>query len=184
MQLDVVLIVIIVVLAGIAFASGWILNAKTGQNKITSAEERAKKIIEDAEKESQAIKREKLLEVKDEWYKKKQEHDAEFNRKQNKLQNYEKQLNAREENIDRKVDLLNKKEKALQQLEKELAELSKQNKEKQETLNKLLEEENQKLEAEIDSLKRNIPAKIEKIAREKYDMIRPQEKKIKFKAEE
>ncbi|HEY9188254.1 MAG TPA: ribonuclease Y [Ignavibacteria bacterium] len=146
MQLDVVLIVIIVVLAGIAFASGWILNAKTGQNKITSAEERAKKIIEDAEKESQAIKREKLLEVKDEWYKKKQEHDAEFNRKQNKLQNYEKQLNAREENIDRKVDLLNKKEKALQQLEKELAELSKQNKEKQETLNKLLEEENQKLE--------------------------------------
>ncbi|GIK22412.1 MAG: septum formation initiator family protein [Ignavibacteriales bacterium] len=47
-----------------------------------------------------------------------------------------------------------------------------------------LEEENQKLEAEIDSLKRNIPAKIEKIAREKYDMIRPQEKKIKFKAEE
>lgn len=47
-----------------------------------------------------------------------------------------------------------------------------------------LEEENQKLEAEIDSLKRNIPAKIEKIAREKYDMIKPQEKKIKFKAEE
>ncbi|QKJ98375.1 MAG: septum formation initiator family protein [Ignavibacteriota bacterium] len=47
-----------------------------------------------------------------------------------------------------------------------------------------LEEENQKLEAEIDSLKRNIPAKIEKIAREKYDMIRPKEKKISFKVEE
>jgi cell division protein FtsL len=47
-----------------------------------------------------------------------------------------------------------------------------------------LEEENRKLEAEIDSLKRNVPAKIEKIAREKYDMIRPNEKKIEFKAEE
>ena len=34
-----------------------------------------------------------------------------------------------------------------------------------------LEEENKKLEAEIDSIKRNVPAKIEKIAREKYDMI-------------
>lgn len=47
-----------------------------------------------------------------------------------------------------------------------------------------LEDENKKLEAEIDSLKKNIPAKIEKIAREKYDMIRPKEKKIEFKAEE
>jgi cell division protein FtsL len=47
-----------------------------------------------------------------------------------------------------------------------------------------LEEENRLLEAEIDSLKRNVPAKIEKIAREKYDMIRPHEKKIEFKAEE
>lgn len=47
-----------------------------------------------------------------------------------------------------------------------------------------LEEENRKLEAEIDSLKRSVPAKIEKIAREKFDMIRPNEKKIEFKAEE
>ena len=47
-----------------------------------------------------------------------------------------------------------------------------------------LEEENRKLESEIDSLKRNVPAKIEKIAREKYDMIRPNEKKIEFQAEE
>lgn len=47
-----------------------------------------------------------------------------------------------------------------------------------------LEEENRRLEAEIDSLKRNVPAKIEKIAREKYNMIRPNEKKIEFKAEE
>lgn len=47
-----------------------------------------------------------------------------------------------------------------------------------------IKEENRKLEAEIDSLKRNVPAKIEKIAREKYDMIRPNEKKIEFKPEE
>jgi len=47
-----------------------------------------------------------------------------------------------------------------------------------------LEEENRLLEAEIDSLKRNVPAKIEKIAREKYNMIRPNEKKIEFKSEE
>lgn len=47
-----------------------------------------------------------------------------------------------------------------------------------------LEDENKRLAAEIDSLKRNVPSKIEKIAREKYGMIRPNEKKIEFKEEE
>lgn len=47
-----------------------------------------------------------------------------------------------------------------------------------------LEEENRNLEAEIDALKRNVPAKVEKIAREKYDMIRLNEKKIEFKEDE
>lgn len=47
----------------------------------------------------------------------------------------------------------------------------------------MLEEENKNLEAEIDSIKKGYPSKIEKIAREKYDMIRPNEKKIEFKEE-
>jgi cell division protein FtsL len=46
-----------------------------------------------------------------------------------------------------------------------------------------LEEENKTLEAEIDSIKKGYPSKIEKIAREKYDMIKPNEKKIEFKEE-
>ncbi len=37
---------------------------------------------------------------------------------------------------------------------------------------------NKALEAEIDSLKRKVPAKIEEVAREKYDMMRKGEKKI------
>jgi ribonuclease Y len=159
MHLDVILIIIIVGIAAIAFASGWLLNSKTGQNKITSAEERSKKIIEDAEKESQSIKREKLLEVKDEWYKKKQDFDVDFNRKQNKLQAYEKQLNSREENIDRKVELLNKKEKTLQAQERELHESTKNVREKQEQFSKLLEEENQKLE-KISGISRDEAKKI------------------------
>ncbi len=44
----------------------------------------------------------------------------------------------------------------------------------------LLELENKKLEGEIDSLKKKIPSKIERTAREKYDMLRPGEKKIEF----
>jgi cell division protein FtsB len=39
--------------------------------------------------------------------------------------------------------------------------------------------DNKRLQDEIDSLKNKVPAKIEKIAREKYNMIRKGEKSIK-----
>ena len=41
-----------------------------------------------------------------------------------------------------------------------------------------VEKENKQLQAEIDSLENKIPAKIEKVAREKYNMMRPGESKI------
>jgi cell division protein FtsL len=41
-----------------------------------------------------------------------------------------------------------------------------------------LQDQNKNLQAEIDSLQRKVPAKIEKIAREKYNMKRPGEKSI------
>lgn len=43
-----------------------------------------------------------------------------------------------------------------------------------------VEGENKALRSEIDSLKREIPAKVEKSAREKYNMIRPGETVIKI----
>ena len=41
-----------------------------------------------------------------------------------------------------------------------------------------LAEENENLQNEIDSLKKEIPAKIEKVAREKYDMIKEGEQTV------
>ncbi len=105
-----ILIPMFVVTIVVCFYLGWYLNNKSGQNKIATAEERAKQFIVNAEKEANAIKKEKLLEVKDEWYKKKQEFDNEVNQKKNKLASFEKQLAQREENFDKKVDLINKKD--------------------------------------------------------------------------
>ena len=47
-----------------------------------------------------------------------------------------------------------------------------------------LAQENEDLKNEIDSLKKEIPAKIEKLAREKYDMIKEGEQKIEVKEED
>jgi ribonuclease Y len=63
-----VFIPIVLVAAGLMFYGGWYLNARSGQNKIASAQERAKRILDDAEKDASTLKREKLLEAKDEWF--------------------------------------------------------------------------------------------------------------------
>ena len=47
----------------------------------------------------------------------------------------------------------------------------------------VIEKENNKLKSEIDSLQKKIPAKIEKTAREKYDMIKQGEQRIQIKQE-
>lgn len=141
-----ILISLAVVIVGITFFAGWYLNARSGQNKITGAEERAKRILEDAEKDANALKREKLLEAKDEWYKKKKEFESEAQSKRNKLQSFEKQLISREENVDRKLDLLSKKEESIQSVDKEVNERKKRLEEKDAEVARLLEEENIRLE--------------------------------------
>ncbi len=117
-----ILIPMVVVIAAIMFFAGWYVNVRSGQNRINSAEERAKRVLQDAEGDANALKREKLLEVKDEWYKKKKEFEAETQSKRNKQQAFEKQLVNREENVDRKLDLLNKKEATALSNERELTE--------------------------------------------------------------
>jgi ribonucrease Y len=145
--MDIYLIIIIcAVVAALAFVGGWFFASRLGQNKVNSAEERAKKIIADAERDAAATTREKLLEVKDEWYKKKQEYDNDVNQKRNKLQAYEKQLHGREENIDRKVELLNKKEREVTQLQKKNEDLAKLIEQKHADLEKMVADENVRLE--------------------------------------
>ncbi len=149
MDLNIDLLIIIPVFALIVivvFYIGWIFNSKVGKRSIVSAEERAKQIIADSEKEANNIKREKLLEVKDEWLKKKQEFDNEVNNKRQKIQNIEKQLSAREDNIEKKQELVLKKEKETKQLEKDLAVQKSQIDSKTSELDKLIVEENQRLE--------------------------------------
>jgi len=47
-----------------------------------------------------------------------------------------------------------------------------------------LQNDNEALKNEIDSLKKEIPAKVEKLAREKYDMIKEGERTIELKKSE
>lgn len=141
-----ILILVLVASCGIGAALGWFISTRVGQRRISSAKEQAGKIIADSEREAESLKREKLLEVKDEWYSKKKELDAELQTKRSKLAAQEKQLEAREENIDRKVELLGKKEREQGNLKRDLEQLSRSLDAREKELERLVAEENTRLE--------------------------------------
>lgn len=141
-----ILIPLFVALCGITFYLGWFFNAKSTRNKLMSADEQARKILEDAEKSALTLKKEKLLEVKDEWYRKKQEFDSDYQSKKNKLKSFEKQLLDKEENLDKKIESLQRKEKNTEKLERDLNQKIQNIQSKEEKLENLLQEQNIKLE--------------------------------------
>lgn len=142
----VIILSISVVLIVLAFVLGWVINSKIGKNNIIIAEEKSKKILEDADKDAKNLKREKILEVKDEWYKKKQEFDAEANTKKQKFANIESKLEKREENLDRKYDLVLAKEKEIKSIESQIERKLEQLKTKEKEVEQLVFEQNIKLE--------------------------------------
>jgi ribonuclease Y len=140
------LIPVVAALCALFLWIGWAINAKIGRNKIEAAEQRAKEIIADAEKEIANLKKEKLLEVKDEWFRKKQEFEREANRQRSKIQNIEKQNQTREESLNSKFELLAKKEAAAQELEDRLLKRETEFAEKTSTLAAVVAEQTERLE--------------------------------------
>jgi ribonucrease Y len=137
---------IVALLCGIFLAVGWYINSRVGKNKISAAEERAKQILDDADKDIANLRKEKLLEVKDEWFKKKQEFERESNRQRSKLQNLEKQLGTREESLTAKVELLNKKESSVKQIEEKIQNREQEISQKVQALDQTLAEQQERLE--------------------------------------
>ena len=93
---------------------------KTVEAKVGSAEERSRKIIDDALKTAETKKREALLEVKEESLKTKNDLEKETRERRSELQRYEKRVLSKEETVDKKADAIEKREAGLTAKEEEL----------------------------------------------------------------
>ncbi|MCF8020615.1 MAG: ribonuclease Y [Vallitaleaceae bacterium] len=78
-----------------------------------SAEQKARKIVDDAIKEGEAIKREARLDLKDEVFKIKNDLDKEVKERRNELTRLERRIQQKEEAIDKKAESFEKKEAQL-----------------------------------------------------------------------
>ncbi len=132
--------------AAIAFLVGWWISRRVGESKLAKAEDQAKKIIADAEKEAQIKKKEAILEAKDEWYKTKLKVEREIQEKKGEIVRLEKRLQDRESSLDRKVDILNRKEREILNKEKIIYAREKANRFREEELNRLIATQNKQLE--------------------------------------
>jgi ribonuclease Y len=109
-----------VVLAVLGFALGWALRRKSAESTIGSAEEEARRILNDAMKNAEQKKKEALLEAKDEIHTMRQETEKDLRERRSEVQRQEHRLQQKEETLDRKIDNLEAKEEKLALRSKEI----------------------------------------------------------------
>jgi ribonuclease Y len=133
-----VILCIVCVAAGIAagFFAGERYRKHTAELAIGSAEEEAKRIVNDAIKSAEGKKKEAVLEGKDELHRMRSEADREINDRRKEIQRQERRAQQKEENLDRKLESLENKEDKL----------TKKNKQAEDRLNEAEDIKKQQLE--------------------------------------
>jgi len=163
-----IFIPLIVGLCFITFVIGWYVSSRISKAKVDGAENKAKKIIaeaetkaqamlndaesrvvimkSDAEKYAQNLRKEKLLEVKDEFLKRKQKFDDEVRAKEREFQEIDRKLKNEKDNLEKVKSELSQKEKSINQLISEYNEKNKDLTVKLADLERLTEENRRVLE--------------------------------------
>ncbi len=113
-------ILYIIIAAAVGLAIGYIVRKTVGESKIKSAEEEAGRIMEEATRNTDAIRKEAILEAKDEAYKIRKEAEQEVKERRSELQRSEKRLIQKEESMDRKYEALEQKEQSMQKTEAQI----------------------------------------------------------------
>ena len=104
---------IAVVVAILAFIMGSVHRKRTAEATIGSAEDEARRILNDAMKNAEAKKKEAILEAKDEIIRSRTETEKELRERRSEVQRQEHRIQQKEEAIDRKVENLEAKEEKL-----------------------------------------------------------------------
>lgn len=124
-----------------------LLNAEQEASNVRGrAEEEAEAILKTAERDRQTLKKELLLEAKEEARKYREEIAEEFKSERQELKQIEVRLTERASNLDRKDDNLTNKEKTLEQKEQSLTDKSKHIEEREQEVAKLEEQKALELE--------------------------------------
>jgi ribonuclease Y len=142
MSLIIGIVVGLVVGGVVGYLVGNAQRKKKDSNEIGTAEQQAKKIIEDGIKAAETKKKELLLEAKEEIIRAKNDSEREMKDRRNELSGLEKRLISKEESLDRKIENIEHRT---------------------ETLNRKIKE-NERLREEIEEMRQSEITKLEEVA--------------------
>lgn len=116
------IITIIFALLGLIVGAvvGFFVCKSIAEAKVAGAKSNAEQIIDDATREAEALKKEALLEAKDEIHQLRTEAELDIRDRRAELQKQENRLMQKEENLDRKDESLDKREAALEKKDNSL----------------------------------------------------------------
>jgi ribonucrease Y len=184
----IVLISLLLISAIVGAVVGYLIRKSIAEAKISSAERYATQIIEDSKRDAEALKKEALLEAKDETYKIRSEADKEVKERRSELQKQENRLLLKEEGLDRKSETLDKKELMLDKKEDTLAKKQQQVEETESKVEQVLQKQQAEL-ARISGLTREEAKQIiineleKEIAHDTAVMIKENENRAKEEAD-
>ena len=113
----IVVVVLVLVVAAVAGALGFYLGGenrkRTAEAKLGSAEEEAKRIVNDAIKAAEQKRKETIIEAKDEAFKLKSEADKEIKDRRAEVSRQERRMDQKEEALDKRTAAMERKEEEL-----------------------------------------------------------------------
>ncbi|MBU2045672.1 MAG: DUF3552 domain-containing protein, partial [Bacteroidetes bacterium] len=145
----IIYLIIAVVVFGLGIITGRYLLRQLIKKQEVAAQNKAKKILREAENNAEILKKDKLLEAKEKFLQMKADHEQEINQKNNAIAQKENTFKQKEQSLNQKLENQNKKD---QELEKAKANFEKQT------------EIVQKKQEEVDALKNQHIVQLESIA--------------------
>ena len=130
----------------LGFFFGWLISSKVAQSRIYRAEGSAEKILEDAQKEAEEMKRTATLESKDQMHQERLQVEQVLDEKREQVKISKVKLGYTERQLDKRADLLNHKDRSVASRELEINQLQEKVESKARELDLQLVEQNLKLE--------------------------------------
>lgn len=114
-----ILIAVAVVIGLIGFFTGYLIRQAIAEKKIGSAEQEARRILDEAYSQGENLKREALVEAREEIHRMRAQLERETRERRQELQQLERRILQKDETLDQKSMHLERKEEELRKLEQQ-----------------------------------------------------------------